>query len=72
MNVEYRDGELWITSPPGESFPIHAPARLIETDVRGDFLLHGGRGAGERAAFAANGDSFTLGGWLYRRPPTHP
>ena len=45
VNVEYRDGELWITSPPGESFPIHAPARLIETDVRGDFLLHGGRGA---------------------------
>ena len=66
-NVEYRGGDLWITSPPGESFPIHTPARMVTTDDPGGFLLEGGRGAGERAAFALNGESFTLGGWLYRR-----
>jgi CubicO group peptidase (beta-lactamase class C family) len=66
-SVEFRDGDLWITSPPGESFPIHTPARMVATDDEGSYLLHGGRGAGERAAFAPNGDSFTLGGWLYRR-----
>ncbi len=65
--VEFRDGDLWITSPPGESFPIHTPARMVATDDPGVYLLQGGRGAGERAAFAPNGDSFTLGGWLYRR-----
>lgn len=66
-NIEYRGGELWITAPPGEGFPIHAPARLTATGEPGSYLLKGGRGAGERAAFATNGDSFTLGGWLYRR-----
>jgi CubicO group peptidase (beta-lactamase class C family) len=66
-NVEYRGDDLWITSPPGESFPIHTPARMVATDDPGGYLLQGGRGAGERAAFAPNGDSFTLGGWLYRR-----
>jgi CubicO group peptidase (beta-lactamase class C family) len=66
-NVEYRSGDLWITSPPGESFPIHTPARMVATDDPGGYLLQGGRGAGERAAFAPNGESFTLGGWLYRR-----
>jgi len=66
-NVEFRGGDLWITSPPGESFPIHTPARMVAVDEPGSYLLQGGRGAGERAAFAPNGDSFTLGGWLYRR-----
>jgi CubicO group peptidase (beta-lactamase class C family) len=66
-NVEFRGGNLWITSPPGESFPIHTPARMVATGEPGAYLLQGGRGAGERAAFAPNGESFTLGGWLYRR-----
>ncbi len=69
--IDFRGGELWITAPAGEGLAIHAPAPMEETgEQTGTFILRAGRGAGERAVFDPGRQSFTLGGWLYRRVST--
>ena len=69
--IDFRGGELWITAPAGEGLAIHAPAPMQETGEQpGTFVLRAGRGAGERAVFDPGRQSFTLGGWLYRRVST--
>ena len=66
--VDYRGGQLWITAPGAEGLAIHAPAPMQEVEGRtGNFVLSDGRGVGERAVFDPGRQSFTLGGWLYRR-----
>ncbi len=66
--VEYRGGGLWITAPAGEGVSIHAPAPMERAGPAPDaFVLRAGRGVGERAVFDADRESFSLGGWLYRR-----
>jgi hypothetical protein len=77
--IDYRGGDLWIAAPAGDrkrnahrqGIAIHAPARMEETGEQpGMFVLSSGRGVGERAVFDTNGESFTLGGWLYKRVST--
>ncbi len=71
--IDYRGGDLWIAAPAGDrkGIAIHAPARMEETGEQpGMFVLSSGRGVGERAVFGTNGESFTLGGWLYKRVST--
>ena len=68
--VEFRGGDLWMTAPDG-GFALHAPALLARTDEPNSFIHRGGGyGLGERAVFGTNGESFTLGGWLYKRVST--
>lgn len=69
--VDFRGGELWITAAAGEGLALHAPSPMQETgEQSGNFILRAGRGAGERAVFDPGRQSFTLGGWLYRRVST--
>ena len=69
--IEYRGGGLWITAPGGERLAIHAPSPLDPAGTKPDaFVLRAGRGVGERAVFDGARESFTLGGWLYRRVAT--
>ncbi len=67
MDVEWRDGALSFTSPPGAS-PLHTPAVLAPIDGRdAAFLVRTGRGAGEEIVFDQAAESFVIGGFHYRR-----
>ena len=71
VNIDYRDGHLWMTAPGGGGYSIHAPAQFEASGTDGAFIMRGHRGSGERAVFTAAGHDgsagFTLGGWWYRK-----
>jgi hypothetical protein len=67
MDVEWRAGALRFVSPTG-AFPLHTPAMLeAVADRTATFVVRTGRGAGEEVTFTADGSSFALGGFTYRR-----
>ena len=71
VNIEYRDGKLRLAGHGGASYALHAPAELEPTDKPNEWLVHGGRAAGETAVFAfqPNGDvlSYELGAFVFRK-----
>jgi len=71
-DVEWRAGALRLVCPPGVR-SLHAPARLDPTARPLEFLVVGGRGAGEIARFMATGRkvmALSLGGVIYQRLET--
>lgn len=56
---------------PLSDYLLHAPAALERATTRGEFQVRGGRAAGERLTFVFTpeglADSFSLGGFVYRR-----
>ena len=71
VNIEYRDGELRLAPSAGLAYSLHAPAVLEATDREDEWLVRGGRGAGERAVFTFDDDgdvmSYALGGFVFKR-----
>ncbi len=71
VNIEFRDGELRLTPSTGRAYSLHAPAVLEATDSDREWLVAGGRAAGERAVFTFGDDgrviSYALGGFVFRR-----
>lgn len=67
--VEWRADSLRLVCPPGVR-SLHAPARLEPTSKPLEFLVVGGRGAGEIGRFRLAGRkviAFSLGGVIYER-----
>ena len=71
VNIEYRDGQLRLEPCEGQSYSLHAPAVLEATDSEDEWMVRGGRGAGERAVFSFDAEgcviSYALGGFEFRR-----
>jgi hypothetical protein len=71
VNIEYRDGRLALVVPPGRPGSLHAPAVLAATGIEGEWLVEGGRAAGETAVFSFDGAgravSYELGSFIFER-----
>lgn len=69
VNIEWRGGALRLTVPEGKASSLHAPAALGPTDSQREFLVHGGRGSGEKAVFAFDDTgevlSYALGAFVF-------
>ena len=71
VHIEFRNDQLCLTGPTGQPNSLHAPALLEATADAGQWLVRGGRAAGERAVFefdhtgAVSG--YALGGFLFRK-----
>ena len=70
VNIEWRDGGLRLVPHGGAVYSLHAPAVLEPTDNEDEWLVRGGRAAGETALFEFDGDkvmSYELGAFVFRR-----
>ena len=70
VNIEWRDGALRLVPRGGSVFSLHAPAVLEPTDKAEEWLVRGGRAAGETALFEFDGDrvmSYELGAFVFRK-----
>ena len=71
VHIEYRGGRLALVVPPGRPGSLHAPAALAATGIDGQWLVEGGRAAGETAVFSFDGAgrvvSYELGAFLFER-----
>lgn len=70
VNIEWRDGHLRLVPPGGAALALHAPAVLEPTDKEEEWLVRGGRAAGETARFEFDGDrviSYELGTLVFRK-----
>ncbi|MBI4310549.1 MAG: beta-lactamase family protein [Chloroflexi bacterium] len=74
VNIEYRDGALRLAPHSGVAYSLHAPAALEPTDKKGEWLVRGGRAAGETAVFRFDEEgrvlSYELGGFVFERYST--
>lgn len=70
VNIEWRDGRLRLVPPGGSALALHAPAVLEPTDKPEEWLVSGGRAAGETAVFRLAEDrviSYELGTLVFRK-----
>ena len=70
VNIEWRDGALRLVAPAGSLSLLHTPAVLEPTDREEEWLVRGGRAAGETAVFSFDGDrvvSYELGAFVFRK-----
>ena len=66
-----RDGSLQLVAHGGAAYSLHAPAVLEPTDNEAEWLVRGGRAAGEIAVFEFDDDdrvrSYELGAFVWLR-----
>ena len=71
VNVEVRDGSLRLAGHGGSAYSLHAPAILEPTDKEEEWLVRGGRAAGEIALFKFGDDdsviSYELGAFVFKK-----
>ena len=71
VNIEIRDGSLRLAVHNGSAYSLHAPATLEPTDKKEEWLVRGGRGAGEIAVFKFDDDdrviSYELGAFVFKK-----
>ena len=70
VNIEWRDGALRLVPHGGSAFSLHAPAVLEATGKEEEWVVRGGRAAGETALFEFDGDrvvSYELGAFVFRK-----
>lgn len=70
VNIEWRDGALRLVAPAGSLSLLHTPALLEPTDKEEEWLVRGGRAAGETALFTFDGDrvdSYELGTLVFMK-----
>ena len=71
VNIEMRDGSLQLVPHGGAAYSLHAPAVLEPTDKEEEWLVRGGRAAGEIALFEFDDDdrvlSYELGAFVFRK-----
>ena len=70
VNIEWRDGRLRLVPPRGAALALHAPAVLEPTGKPEEWLVSGGRAAGETAVFRLAEDrviSYELGTLVFRK-----
>ena len=71
VNVEVRDGSLTLAGHGGSAYSLHAPAVLEPTDKEEEWLVRGGRAAGEIALFKFGDDdsviSYELGAFVFKK-----
>ena len=71
LAVEYHQGSLRLARVPDYDYWLHVPAKLAPANAPHEFIVRGGRGAGETIAFESCADEdsrqFELGGFVYRR-----
>ena len=70
VNIEWRDGSLRLVPHGGSVYSLHAPAVLEPTDKEEEWLVRGGRAAGETALFTFDEDrvlSYELGAFVFRK-----
>ena len=71
VNIEVRDGNLRLAAHGGSAYSLHAPAVLEPTDKEEEWLVRGGRAAGEIALFKFDSDerviSYELGAFVFKK-----
>ena len=71
VNIEVRDGSLRLAGHGGSAYSLHAPAVLEQTDREEEWLVRGGRAAGEIALFKFGDDnnviSYELGAFVFKK-----
>lgn len=71
VNIEFRDGGLRLAGHAGSAYSLHTPAILEPTDKEEEWLVHGGRAAGEIALFKFGDDggviSYELGAFVFKK-----
>ncbi len=71
VNIEVRDGGLQLVAHGGAPYSLHAPAALEPTDKGNEWLVRGGRAAGEIALFKFGNDnsviSYELGAFVFKK-----
>lgn len=71
VNIEMRDGGLQLVAHGGAAYSLHAPALLEPTDKQEEWLVCGGRAAGEIAVFAFDDEdqvmSYELGAFVFKK-----
>ena len=71
VNIEVRDGSLQLMAHGGAAYSLHAPAALEPTDKEEEWLVRGGRAAGEIAVFKFGTDnnviSYELGAFVFKK-----
>ena len=71
VNLEVRDGRLRLAGHGGSAYSLHAPAILEPTDKEEEWLVLGGRAAGEIAIFKFADDdrviSYELGAFVFKK-----
>ena len=71
VNIEVRDGSLQLVVHGGTAYSLHAPAVLEPTDKEEEWLVRGGRAAGELAVFEFDDDdlviSYELGAFVFKK-----
>ncbi len=71
VNIEARDGSLQLAGHGRSPYSLHAPATLEPTDKENEWLVHGGRAAGEIAVFQFDDDdrviSYELGAFVFKK-----
>ena len=70
VNIEWRDGRLRLVPHGGAVYSLHAPAVLEPTDKEEEWLVRGGRAAGETAIFEFDDDkvmSYELGAFVFHK-----
>lgn len=74
VNIECRDGALRLAPHSGGAYSLHAPAVLEPTDKKEEWLVRGGRAAGETAVFRFGEEgrvlSYELGGFVFEKHST--
>ncbi len=71
VNIEMRDGSLQLVAHGGAAYSLHAPAVLEPTDNEEEWLVRGGRAAGEIALFVFDDEdrviSYELGAFVFKK-----
>ena len=70
VNIEVRDGGLHLEPHGGAPYSLHAPAILEPTDKEKEWLVCGGRAAGELAVFKFDEDrviGYELGAFMFKK-----
>ena len=71
VNLEVRDGSLRLAAHGGAAYSLHAPAVLEPTDKEEEWLVRGGRAAGEIAVFTFDDNdrviSYELGAFVFKK-----
>ena len=71
VNIEVRDSSLQLAGHGRSPYSLHAPATLEPTDKENEWLVHGGRAAGEIALFKFDDDdrviSYELGAFVFKK-----
>ena len=71
VDIEVRDGSLQLAGHGRSPYSLHAPAVLEPTDKENEWLVHGGRAAGEIAVFTFDDNncviSYELGAFVFKK-----